>query len=93
MRVWVQLNDVPGALARLLALVAGLGAIVLTITHERHLRHTPLFYTRVMLEVETRGQEHVERIAAQLLGSGYSMDGCDPLSPKPCVSSTGGPIT
>jgi threonine dehydratase len=61
-----------------LALVAGLGANVLTITHERHLRHTPLFYTRVMLEMETRGQEHVERVAAQLRDSGYLIDGCEP---------------
>jgi len=78
MRVWVQLNDVPGALAKLLTLVAGLGANVLTITHERHLRHTPLFYTRVMLEMETRGQDHVERIAAALCAGGYAIEGCEP---------------
>jgi len=80
MRVWVQLNDVPGALAKLLALVAGLGANVLTITHERHLRHTPLFYTRVMLEMETRGQEHVDRIVASLCAGGYAIDRCEPAS-------------
>lgn len=78
MRVWVQLNDVPGALAKLLTLVAGLGANVLTITHERHLRHTPLFYTRVMLEMETRGQDHVDRIVAALCAGGYAIDGCEP---------------
>jgi threonine dehydratase len=73
-RLWIQLNDVPGALSRMLALVAELKANVLHIHHERYVRDAPLFLTRVELELETRGASHVGAIVKALQEAGYALD-------------------
>ena len=74
----IQLNDIPGALAALLKRVANLQANVLHIHHQRHLPNTPLFFTRVELELETRGADHVETIFSSLKAAGYVVEGYDP---------------
>ena len=84
MRVWIQLDDIPGSLARLLELVAGLKANVLHIYHERNVRDTPLFITRVELELETRSLAHVKEIIGSLEAAGYVLEGCDPMAAPVC---------
>jgi threonine dehydratase len=74
MRIRVRLTDAPGSLAQLLALIAGLKANILHIYHDRRARNLPLYVTRVDLELETRGPEHVERIAEKLNMAGYEME-------------------
>lgn len=74
MRIRVRLTDAPGSLAQLLALIAGLKANILHIYHDRRARNLPLYVTRVDLELETRGPEHVEIIAHQLNMAGYEME-------------------
>lgn len=71
MRLRVELADVPGSLARLLAAVAGLEANVLHIHHDRNAPDLPIQMTRVNLELETRGPEHVEAVVAALKKDGY----------------------
>ncbi len=71
MRFEVVLDDYPGALSKLLNLVAGLGANVLHIYHDRHLRFLPIHRTIVGLEIETRGPDHVRHLAETLLDRGY----------------------
>ncbi|MGD9333596.1 MAG: threonine ammonia-lyase [Desulfobacterales bacterium] len=74
MRIRVRLTDAPGSLAQLLALIAGLKANILNIYHDRNARDLPLYVTRVDLEIETRGLEHVEKIAHTLNMAGYEIE-------------------
>jgi threonine dehydratase len=73
-RFSVSLDDVPGALSGLLALVASLKANVLHILHHRNARNIPIYRTIVELEVETRGQDHVKEITGGLKKAGYEID-------------------
>jgi threonine dehydratase len=71
MRIRVRLSDAPGSLAQLLALISGLKANVLHVYHGRSERDLPIYVTRVDLELETRGPEHVEKIVRKLNSAGY----------------------
>ena len=71
MRFSVYLDDIPGALARVLSLIAGLQANVLTIRHTRTGRDLPIYLTKVELELETRGPSHIEEVTAELQRAGY----------------------
>jgi threonine dehydratase len=73
MRFSVALEDMPGSLSRLLFLIAGLKANVLHIFHDRSGRDLPIHLSRVELELETRGPEHVEQVARELKEAGYSV--------------------
>ncbi|MGA8020816.1 MAG: pyridoxal-phosphate dependent enzyme, partial [Desulfobacterales bacterium] len=74
MRIRVRMADVPGALARLLVLVADLKANVLHIYHDRNVRGIPLYVTHVELELETRGPTHLKEIETALLAAGYQLE-------------------
>ena len=71
MRLRVRMDDIPGSLAKLLALVAQLKANVLHIYHDRSVRDVPLYVTHVELELETRGPAHVQEIDQALTAAGY----------------------
>jgi threonine dehydratase len=73
MRIRVRLADTPGSLAQLLALISGLKANVLHIYHNRYERDLPIYVTKVDLELETRGPDHVKKIAQKLNMEGYEM--------------------
>ncbi len=70
-RFLVKLHDTPGALARLLSLIADLRANVLDIYHSRHIKDVPLYTTHVELELETRGNSHIDAIKIELEKAGY----------------------
>ncbi|WP_448384561.1 threonine ammonia-lyase [Desulfosoma sp.] len=72
-RLTVELPDVPGSLAGLLAVVASHGANVLHISHNRHVPHLPIHVTLVTLEVETRGFAHAEDILSALKALGHKV--------------------
>lgn len=72
MRINVMLEDVPGALARLLGMIADSNANVLQIHHNRSRRDFPISVTAVELELETRGEEHCKEIRTLLDKAGYS---------------------
>jgi threonine dehydratase len=74
MRIRVRLTDAPGSLVQLLALISGLKANVLHVYHDRLAKNLPIYVTRVDLELETRGPEHVEKIARKLKKAGYEME-------------------
>jgi threonine dehydratase len=73
-RLRVLLPDFPGSLARLLILISGIKANVLHIYHDRNVRDLPIYLTRVDLDLETRGPEHVEDIALNLKTAGYEIE-------------------
>jgi len=73
MRFAIMLDDVPGALARLLGLIAEQQANVLHIDHTRAGRRMPINISLVELELETRGYDHLQEIVASLRAKGYQI--------------------
>ena len=70
-----RVSDRPGELHRLLGVLADAGANVMGIDHHREgsrLKH--LGEVEVIIEVETRGGDHIEQLRNELAESGYSVD-------------------
>jgi len=74
MKFAVNLDDVPGSLARILALIAKQQANVLHIYHHRSEKDLSIYTTRVELEVETRGWDHLKEVAEALKKAGYGIE-------------------
>ncbi len=74
MRFSVRLDDVPGALAKLLGIIAGAKANVLQIYHNRGGADMSIDQSLVELEIETRNFEHIREIEALLNQTGYHME-------------------
>jgi threonine dehydratase len=70
-RFGVLLGDAPGALAKLSSLVAQYKANILHIVHERAAKDIPIGFSRVILVLETRGQEHIREIKKGLKKGNY----------------------
>jgi threonine dehydratase len=70
----VALTDYPGSLGRLTTLLGEQGANILHLFHDRLARELPLDYTRVELNLETRGPEHGEAVLAALREAGYQVE-------------------
>ncbi|MBO0809389.1 MAG: threonine ammonia-lyase [Actinobacteria bacterium] len=68
-----RIPDRPGALATLLSEVAGLGANVLDVVHERVAPRLRVDEVEVLLQVETRGAAHCEEVIGQLRKAGYPL--------------------
>lgn len=66
LRVNVLVQDRPGSLARLTALIAGLGANVIQAIHDRSEPSTMINQTDVALTLETRGSAHSEEVIRAL---------------------------
>jgi len=71
LKVRVELQDIPGALAGLATLLARLGANILHVSHDRRSSDVPLGRTEVRLELETRGPEHIRDLLEALPAAGY----------------------
>ena len=71
--VRVRIADRPGELARLLVLVAELGANVIDVEHSRTTSHLDLGEVEVALSVETRGAEHRVELLAALSAAGHAV--------------------
>jgi threonine dehydratase len=74
MKFAVYLDDTPGSLARLLTHIAALKANVIHIDHHRSEKDLPILVTRVELELETRGRNHLNDIAETLRKEGYRIE-------------------
>ena len=73
LRFSVNLRDRPGELGRLLALISEAGANVHAISHDRMRRDVAIGSVQVMLELETRGPEHIETLRTHLEKRGYQL--------------------
>jgi threonine dehydratase len=73
LRVVVRCTDRPGQLARLLTLIAELGANIDDVEHLRHDPQLRLGEVEVALSVETRGSEHSDRLVTALRSAGYTV--------------------
>jgi threonine dehydratase len=72
-RFSVDLHDRPGELGKLLAAVGTTGANVRAIDHDRTRRDVAIGGALVILELETRGPEHIESIREHLALNGYAI--------------------
>jgi threonine dehydratase len=68
-----RLPDRPGSLAHLLSELAGMGANVLEVSHERLMPRLHMDEAEVMLQVETRGPEHSDEVLARLRSAGHTL--------------------
>ncbi len=66
--------DRPGALNRLLTLVASTQANIISITHDRIKPTVPIRQAEVELALETRDWEHIREITTLLSGHGYQVE-------------------
>jgi threonine dehydratase len=73
MRISVCIDDVPGSLARLLAVIAEQGGNILDIHQVRGGRNLSLFISQVDLEIESRGRDHIQEIRTTLEREGYTI--------------------
>ncbi len=67
----VNIPDVPGGLAALLVEISDAGANVLEVVHERTSRTLHMGEVEVLVQLETRGAEHSERLLDRLRDRGY----------------------
>jgi threonine dehydratase len=74
LKLKIELDDVPGALARLAAEIATIKANISIITHDRRSKSLPIGKTEVLIELETRGFEHTSEVITYLKGAGYQVE-------------------
>jgi threonine dehydratase len=74
LKLKVELEDVPGSLAKLTADTAATRANIYLISHDRRSISLPLGRTEVLLELETRGYDHIQEVIGYLNGKGYEVE-------------------
>jgi len=74
LKLKIELDDVPGALARLAAEIATVKANISIITHDRRSKSLSIGKTEVLIELETRGFEHASEVVTYLKSVGYLVD-------------------
>lgn len=74
LKLKVELADIPGSLAQLSADIAVTRANIYLISHDRRSITLPLGRTEVLMELETRGYEHIEEVIKYLTGRGYDVE-------------------
>jgi threonine dehydratase len=73
LKLKIELDDLPGALASLTADVAAVKANIFLINHDRRSKSLALGKTEVSLELETRGYEHIREVVEYLENKGYCL--------------------
>ncbi len=73
LKLVVELDDHPGALATLAENIAATRANIFHITHDRRSKSLAIGRTDVSLELETRGYEHIKEIVGYLEKKGYNL--------------------
>ena len=74
LKLRVQLDDVPGSLARLSTEIAAVKANISIITHDRRSKALPIGKTEVLVELETRGYDHIQEVIGYLGRVGYEIE-------------------
>lgn len=73
LRFSVLLDDRPGALAELLAVIAKQGGNILHIDHTQGEGEVPVMMARVEIELETRGWDHAGALRGAIREAGYQI--------------------
>jgi threonine dehydratase len=79
-RMSVRLRDIPGSLARLSQVVADQRANILHAYHDRTAADVPVGNSKVIIELETAGHEHIQQILRALSEEDYVVEQ-DPTCP------------
>lgn len=74
LKLRIEMQDAPGALAQLAADLATVRANIHDITHDRRTKGVVMGSTAVQLLLETRGQDHAREIVAALQQRGYRLE-------------------
>ncbi|MTI96333.1 MAG: threonine ammonia-lyase [Firmicutes bacterium] len=69
----LTIPDRPGNLQKVLNIVAKLGANVISVTHDRHQEGLALDWTQVTMSLETKNQEHIDKLIQALTNSGLKV--------------------
>jgi threonine dehydratase len=72
-RLRVELQDQPGQLAALTRVIAEARANIIEITHQRVFTRLPARRASVLIEVETRGTDHLHDLIAALEKAGFTL--------------------
>jgi threonine dehydratase len=70
-RLWVELQDVPGALAQISTIIGGRGGNIVDVSHHRLFTQLPAKETYCDITVETRDQMHLNSILQGLRDAGF----------------------
>lgn len=73
LKLTIELDDHPGALATLADNIATTRANIFHITHDRRAKSLAIGRTDVSLELETRGYDHIREVVSYLEGKGYNL--------------------
>lgn len=73
LKLKIELEDIPGSLAKLAAEIAQVKANIFHINHDRRCISLPLGKTEIVLALETRGVEHIKTILDHLEEKGYEV--------------------
>jgi threonine dehydratase len=67
----VWLDDRPGSLARLTAVVGQAGGNIVEVQHQRLFASAPIRSTEVELAIETMDRDHADTLVRALVDNGY----------------------
>lgn len=70
-RLWVELQDVPGALAQISTVIGGRGGNIVDVSHHRLFTQLPAKETYCDITVETRDEMHLKSILQGLRDAGF----------------------
>jgi threonine dehydratase len=71
-RLRVELRDLPGALAQVTSRLAGLGANIEEVHHQRTFTQLPLQTAEVEFVLQTRNHDHVKEVMHALKAAGFN---------------------
>ena len=74
LKIRTVLEDRPGALEDLLAVISGYRANIYAIQHDRTSRDIGMSDTEVEIDLETRGHDHVAELLEAMEANGYEVD-------------------
>lgn len=71
LRIYLELEDIPGTLAKVTKIVAEKKANILNIYHDRFIKSLPLGLAKMEMDLETKGPDHGKEILRSLRKEGY----------------------
>jgi threonine dehydratase len=72
-RLAIEMEDVPGTLARVAAVIGEAGGNIIEVLHQRLSADLSLHYTTLDIQIETRDRHHTDVIVTALADAGFSV--------------------
>jgi threonine dehydratase len=74
LKIRTVLRDRPGALEELVGIIAGRGANIYAVSHDRTSRDVAMNEADIEIDIETRGHDHIDEVLDALDGAGYEVE-------------------